>query len=457
MPNWIELQKSEDEMELFLTLHKRADGRDITQNSIKDEMRRSGFQLGIDDRAISMMLAQSKYDEPVVVAKGQMPGEAKPGYYEFFFNINAERGIPSILEDGTVDYSHVMELVEKGTLLATYHKVLPSKSGYTVTGAMVEGTTAEELPALEMDGVYREGDDYFAAQDGRVTLNGGSIKVDPALVVNGSVTVAYGNIDFTGDVLVRGDINSGMVVKANGTITVEGAVEGAKIVAGKDLIIGQGIHGEQKANIIADGTLVCKFIENAEVNVLGDVDTGYIVNSEVISEGMVDISKGRGIIMGGTVCGLKGVKAKVIGHRSHTPTRVFCGATPRDTQLLKRMRMSVKSCKVYMERLEEEENKLFVGVADKEKAMEKNAALRERVNTNREEYEQIKNKLMKCSMAVEKLLEKIDLYTGCEIEATTMCYGGCNITINTVSKEQYDDVKAVKFVQDGMSVTGIGL
>ena len=457
MPNWMEVQKSEDEMQLFLTLYELPDGKAPTTEVVKQELRRQGFQLGIKDEVIAAMLADKVYEKPVVVAEGKQPAPPKPGHYEFFFDTKAETNIPTILEDGTVDYSKNIELVETGTLLAQYHKVSPGEKGYTVTGAIIESDNTMELPMLEMDGVYHEDGKYYASQIGKVTLHNGRLKVDPTLVVDGNVSIAYGNIDFTGDVIIKGDINTGMHVKAGGSITVEGAVEGAKLEAGGDVIIGQGIHGEGKAVIMGDGNLVCKFIETAQVNVLGDLQTGYIINSEVVSEGLLDTSKGRGVIMGGTVCGLKGVIAKNIGHRSHTPTKVFTGATPRDTDLLKRVRMSVKSCKVYIEKLEMEEETLLASVADPEKAMEKNIEFREHVQTIRQEREQIKVKLDKCSEAAEKLLDRIDRFHGCEITVTGMFYGGSSVTISSVEKEEMDDVKAVKFMQDGVNIACVNL
>lgn len=457
MANWMEIHKSADEMQLLLTLHERADLKEIQFEEVKQELRRMGYQLGINEEMIHAMIDKKVYGQPVLIADGQKPGKSKAGFYEYFFDVKAGTGKPKILENGTVDYSQIMEIVEKDQVIAEYHAAVQGEAGYTVTGAMVPAEKIIEVPKHQRDGVTYQDGKYIAMNTGKVTLKNNVIKVDPTLVVNGNVSIAYGNIDFTGDVLVKGDVNAGMIVKAAGNVTIQGAVEGARIEAGKDVIIGQGIHGDGKAYLRADGNMVCKFVEAAEVNILGNLETGYCINSDIVAEGFVDVSKGKGVIMGGTVCGLKGIKAKVIGHKSRMETNVYCGATPQDTALLKRMRQSVKSCKIYLEKLEREEERLFKNVPNREKAIANNIELREQVRLIGEEHGQITSKLKKCSETVDLLLQRISVFHGSAIVATDLFYGGTSVTVSTIQKQESDDLKAVKFVQDGINVASIGL
>ena len=47
--------------------------------------------------------------------------------------------------------------------------------------------------------------------------------------------MSMGNIDFNGDVNITGSVRSGVTVHAMGSIYVGGFVEGATLIAGKDI------------------------------------------------------------------------------------------------------------------------------------------------------------------------------------------------------------------------------
>lgn len=49
--------------------------------------------------------------------------------------------------------------------------------------------------------------------------------------------MSMGNIDFNGDVNITGSVRSGVTVHAMGSIYVGGFVEGATLIAGKDIVL----------------------------------------------------------------------------------------------------------------------------------------------------------------------------------------------------------------------------
>lgn len=74
-----------------------------------------------------------------------------------------------------------------------------------------------------------------------------------------------GNIDYPGNVTVRGNVKGGFSIIAKGDIVVEGVVEDALIQAGGQIIVKRGIHGMTKGILRAQGNVICKFIENATI------------------------------------------------------------------------------------------------------------------------------------------------------------------------------------------------
>ena len=69
-----------------------------------------------------------------------------------------------------------------------------------------------------------------------------------------------GNINFTGSVVIHGDVLEGYSVKAKGDITVMGIVEGARLSAGGDILLHKGMRGMRTGVLEAEGDITAKFL-----------------------------------------------------------------------------------------------------------------------------------------------------------------------------------------------------
>ena len=79
-----------------------------------------------------------------------------------------------------------------------------------------------------------DGTELVSQVSGHVVLENDKIFVSNVLeLVN--VDNSTGDIDYEGDVVVKGNVLAGFTVKATGDITVSGIVEGATVIAGEIL------------------------------------------------------------------------------------------------------------------------------------------------------------------------------------------------------------------------------
>jgi uncharacterized protein (DUF342 family) len=76
------------------------------------------------------------------------------------------------------------------------------------------------------------------------------------------VDTSTGNIKVTGNLVIRGKVNSGFIVEAGGYINVTGVVDSATLTAGKDINLQSGANG---STINCGGNLKTRFIENCNV------------------------------------------------------------------------------------------------------------------------------------------------------------------------------------------------
>ncbi|MDR0220502.1 MAG: FapA family protein, partial [Lachnospiraceae bacterium] len=236
---------------------------------------------------------------------------------------------PEVKDDGTVDYSAVNRLVNVrvGDKLATYIAAVQGEDGSDVLGKPLKAKIGKDIPALRGAHVSRRDteNEYFAEREGKVELRDGKIDIQNTHEVFEDVNLTVGKIEFFGDVVINGNVESGVTIRAGRNIEVRGSVEAASLFAGGDIILQRGIQGQQKARISARGSVFAKFIEQTIVNAGGDVTADSIMNSRINADGMVMLAGKRGMLIGGHTHALLGVKTSQIGNEAETRTVVHVG------------------------------------------------------------------------------------------------------------------------------------
>jgi uncharacterized protein len=157
-----------------------------------------------------------------------------------------------------------------------------------------------------------------------------------------AIDMTSGNIDFVGSVEIRGDVHSGMHVKAGGDITVGGNVESAELVAGGNILVRGGVIGHalqehkdaellETARLSAKGSIKARYMENCIIRAEQAVEVDEtIIQSDVtaIDQVVVGQDNRKGSIVGGFVRATAKVSAGVLGNPDGNQTRVFVGVNP---------------------------------------------------------------------------------------------------------------------------------
>lgn len=82
--------------------------------------------------------------------------------------------------------------------------------------------------------------------------------IQPIYEVSGDANLTTGSIDFTGDIVIHGSVESGVTIKATGSITIDGNVEACNLEAGKDIILRSGMVGGNQGTCQNQRKSVCK-------------------------------------------------------------------------------------------------------------------------------------------------------------------------------------------------------
>lgn len=344
------LRVEDDEMTAWLYLMPPAEGQTYSKRELESYLEQQGVVKGYHSSNLSAMVKKKVYEREILVAKGQESVPGSDGYFEYLFSPEEHVG-PTIREDGTVDYSSMSALqnVHKGDKVAIYHYAVPGVDGYTVRDNVLKAAAARDLPPMRGKGITRENGVYYAQNDGKIEVKDGKIDIQNVHEIMGDVDAIIGKIEFFGDVIINGNVEGGVTIRAGRNIEIHGTTGGASLFAGGDVLLSRGIQGGGK--ISARGNVFAEFIENTTVEAGGIVQSNVILNSKVSAKDKVITNGKKGAIIGGQVHALKSIEAMTAGNDVEVKTILHCGYQPESFDLLLENRRKEAEIKEKLARL----------------------------------------------------------------------------------------------------------
>lgn len=303
----------------------------LDEGKIIDILRKNKIVACINRQAIKDFLNDRHYNTEIILAKGNNAVQGSNGYVEYHFDTNVSAQ-PKINEDGSVDY-HQLDMihhVKEGDLLATVVPAVQGKSGELVTGKTISPGKVN-TPKLKYGKHIRlssDGMKMYSEVSGHVYLVDDKVFVSNLYDVLSNVDGTTGDIEYSGDIHVKGNVTTGFKVKAEGQIIIDGVVEGGRLEAGGPIIIRGGIQGMSRGVIISASNITTKFIENATVISGGSVVSEAILHSKVSAKKIVEAQGKRGLIVGGEIKAGEAIKFKIAGSTMGTYTNLEVGIDP---------------------------------------------------------------------------------------------------------------------------------
>ena len=198
--------------------------------------------------AIDLMIDGKMYCTDVILAKGKLPTAGRDGKINYYFDTN-NKARPEIKEDGSVDYFklNMLHHCTKGQVLAEIEPEERGEDGVDVFGTI---TKAREVRKAKFDHgrnleISKDGLKLMSMVDGHASLVNGAVFVSDIYSVE-NVDTSTGNIEYHGNVEVRGNVCENFKIKTDGDVFVGGVVEGAEIEAGGNIVIARGMHGQKR-------------------------------------------------------------------------------------------------------------------------------------------------------------------------------------------------------------------
>ncbi|MDD4602107.1 hypothetical protein SDC9_06245 [bioreactor metagenome] len=439
----IQVVVERDRMEASLQVVVAKNSRPVTLDLIMSKVQETGIVFGVDHAAI-----QKAFERPglkIICAKGQRPLDGVNGRIEYRTNLE-NKGKPAEQEDGRVDFKslNMFTTVYEGEVLAEKVPPTPGVSGIDIFGQQVGAKPGKDIPLPMGKNVKLiEGNQLVAGIAGQLVFVNNKINIIPVIEVKEDVDLSTGNIEFVGSVVIRGSVQAGFTVKAQGDVEINGNVSGG-VVEGKNVTIRMGIQGMHRGYIKATENVVVKYIENATVIAGQDVTVSDVILHSKVSAGKKIIVEGRrGLIAGGTVTAGDEIRAKVAGTHMATNTELEVGVNPILRQEYQHIRKEIKKLETSLDQA--------IKALSILKSMDQNSMPPER-----------KEMLLKLTKTQFHLVGQIEVFrnrnTEIELALEEMRYGririsdivypGVKIVVGTLVKPMREQHKFVSFYAD---------
>jgi len=283
-----------DEMGASAEITSAQGGKHLSAKAILTAAQEAGVKKGFSKEHLIELAQLAAKEAPnsqvdMQIASGKLAKNGKDALIKPLVESAQSRILrPKKQEDGSVDMRDLGDIicVKVGDPLAQKVPLTQGIQGYTVTATPLSPEPGNDIELVVGEGTNlspKNNNILVSEKVGLPKLINNGMEVDEVYKIK-DVTVATGNINFTGSVIIEGDVTEGMTVTASGDITVGGFVESATLESGGDITITGGIIGRKhdiektkitditmSVNINAKGSIFAKYAQYAQIACTQDI------------------------------------------------------------------------------------------------------------------------------------------------------------------------------------------
>lgn len=304
-----------------------SNGIRVTDSALAFCLRRKGIVSGLKYDVIRDIAHNAVYDREVTIAEGKPSVDGENG--RLVFEIDIEKGTrPKEEESGKVDYRNIQSIVQVAQGQVIARKEPPGKGtpGLEVTG--------KEIPAKPgADFVIKPGKNTFVSEDGKylksaksgyIYKQGDIINVGEQLTIKTDVDFSVGNIKYSGDVEVDGNVLPGFTIETDGNIVIKGEAESARIISRTGSVtIDRGIIGKNDMFVTAKKEINLVFAQTAVIVTEGMLNIGkYCLHCNITCDSVME-SQPHAAVIGGKLTAFSKIEIGTVGNEKGVETKLI--------------------------------------------------------------------------------------------------------------------------------------
>tara|TARA_R110000868_G_scaffold91080_3_gene252670 strand:- start:12427 stop:13779 length:1353 start_codon:yes stop_codon:yes gene_type:complete len=322
----LKLSVTEQDMKAYLTYLPAFGGKNATYEYIINLIKESEICHGIKEENIKKLLKDFTSNEvyKILIAEGISPIDGCHTKFNSLINNTNKNDI---------------SLVEKNDKLMQRIPATTGKAGKNIFGFLIPAKAGIDLNfhknLLGAKVSEKDPNILVATTNGLPIINDTKVDVESVLRL-ANVNLSTGNINYTGSIIIEGDVSNGMLVNATGDIYIKGDVGQASIIAGGNIIISGGVIGGKLditnlkkafSAVLKSGKKVhAEYFEYCEVFAKDSIVVkDYILHGRICSNNSImvhDTEGNQGQVIGGILKARNLIKADNIGNNSNAVTKI---------------------------------------------------------------------------------------------------------------------------------------
>ncbi|WP_339171702.1 FapA family protein [Solibacillus sp. FSL R5-0691] len=364
----IAIEISRDKMSASLFVYETAEYIKDNVQSIQKRVQKLLAEANIIHGILNVNLENIVTAKATLIAQGTPPVKGEDAQIIY---LELPERKPVIREDGKADYYDMNFIyeIEEGEWLGEKIHAQPGIPGMNVCGESIPAPWGSDLPLK-----YDHKSAFEVEEDGKTVLRSkisgvveeheGMVSVNHHLPIVGDVGIETGNIEFNGSVSIKGTVQPGFSVVANGDISIEHpeGVSGAKLIKSLDgdIFIRGGIFGLGETRVEAGGDIFVKHVNDAHLVAGRNLNIGFYSLGSNLSAHSVLVDERKGKIIGGTVIAKSTIVTACSGNRLERPTELIINSINKaqsletiqyKASLLKSMQEDIVELETQIERI----------------------------------------------------------------------------------------------------------
>lgn len=289
-------------------------------------LKEKGILFGIIPENVTRVIEEGMYNCEIIIAQGKEPVDGKDAFTKLEVQ-NVIDHKPQARFDGSVDFRkiHSFTQVNEGQILARKIPATTGTCGQKVTGETIPCKPGNDIPLQpgKNTQLSEDGLSIVASRTGLLQISGSQVSVLEQLVIQKDVDFSVGNIRYSGELLIKGNVKPGFSVEAEGDIEILGLVESASIKSRNGSVtIKKGVLGKSDAFIFAKSQIDVLFAQEATLETEGSINIErHCLHCECVCS-IFNASTPQSTVIGGTIKASSHILATQIGNTKGIDTHI---------------------------------------------------------------------------------------------------------------------------------------
>ena len=265
---------------------------------------------GIDSAALVRMVARQQFNRDVVFARGTPPENGEDG--EIIHHVKFTDDKRSVPIKKGAEICRIIPPTSGTPGIDVYGRALHCTPGHPITVPLGENTA------------YNRKDNFlYAKESGSISFENGVYSILDELILDEHITQAHGKIEFSGNIIINGNVGDNSIIKSEKNIYIKGKVQGGSVTAKGNITVEMAV--KDSVLTTEKGNMTLSSCTASVINCGGQLEAASLYNCKTKCIGDLSCTINQGNINGGTTECMGKLTCNTAGSRLGEETEIVVG------------------------------------------------------------------------------------------------------------------------------------